>query len=289
MLIHFPLALGMNTHYESASKELSIAAHFRPPISPSDLEVRVGSGLYDASATPLGLKPGGREENGWDVAQAQAAVEPGGSTKVWLSRLGMVADFGWELTVDLGRAQTPELRRERFIDAWYRLARQEFSREVDARPPGGGQGDRPGDAFELALANACGAIGYGVLFAGHLLKSAGVDLIGFDETTRRAYAISATIGNDISAKLRTWLAVKTYVADALAPEWSVRPVIVTSQPADTLLAQDLRACYQREVLVLAAEQLSCLKEAPPDLQLFGRILAQDPLDVRTPRPPFATP
>ena len=287
MLIHFPLALGMTASYDLETELLNIEAHFRSPLTASDLQVRVGSGLYDASLEPLPLEPMGSDSNGWNLAKAQAAMAPGGAAKVWLSRVDMLADFGWELTVDLGRSATPELKRERFIAEWYRLGRKEFSQEVEVRVPGGSKGDRPGDAFELALANACGAIGLGVMFAGHLLQSAGVDFVAFDASTHRAYVISATTGNDIEEKLRTWLSVAPLVANGLAPEWSIRPVIITSQPSETLIGESLRSCYLRGVLVLASEQLAPLKEAPPDLEMFGRLLAQDAPDLTTPRSPFA--
>ena len=95
-------------------------------------------------------------------------------------------------------------------------------------------------ALELALANACGALGYGVLFTGHLLKSAGVDLIAFDETSGRAYVVSGTIGNDIIEKLRTWLAMEPLIVQDLLPEWTPRPVIITSQSRSTLITEELR-------------------------------------------------
>ena len=110
--------------------------------------------------------------------------------------------------------------------------------------------------------------------------------IAFDEGSRRAYVISATTGNDILDKLRIWLEIAPKLVEALAGDWVLRPVIISSQPSETLLGEDLRSCYQRKVLVLAAEQLTPLKESPPDLSIFARYLSQDPPDVTTPRSPF---
>lgn len=286
LLIHLPLAVGMSATFESDPGLLVVETHFRPPISPLDLEIRVGSGLFDASLevhTPLPL---GTDKNGWDLAKAEIPEPRGGAAKVWLTRRGMEAAFGWELTVDLGRAVTPEYKREKFIADWYVYARKDFAQEVEVRMPGGGKGDRPGDALELALANACGALGYGVFFAGHLLQSAGVDLVAFDLVSKFAYVISATVGNDIVEKLRTWLAMEPAISQALMPEWIPRPVIITSQPGATLVTQDVLACYARRVLVLSAENLAALKESPPDIQMFGRTLAQDPPGLPTPRSRF---
>jgi hypothetical protein len=280
VMIHLPLAVGMNASYLVDVQELQIEVHFRPPLTPADFEVRIGSGFYDASLpaeTPLLAE---RDEFGWDVATVTTPRQPGGTAKVWLKRHGMVADFGWELTVDLGRQPTPELRRERFIAAWYRHGRKDLAREVDTRQPGMGKSDRPGDAFELALANACGALGYGVLFAGSILQSAGVDLIAFDGLSRNAYAISATTGNDLMAKLRTWVDTEPIIAADLEPEWTLRPVIITTQPTASLIQEDLDACTRRRVLVLAAENLAPLRESPPDLQTFSKLLAE-------PAPDFA--
>jgi hypothetical protein len=266
LLIHLPLAVGMTARYELDARQLVVEVHFRAPLTPGDFEVRFGTGRYDASTRPHIPDPDGRDGDGWDVAVVRTAMEPGGAVKIWLSRRGTVADFGWELTLDLGRALSPELKRERFVAEWYRYGRKDYAHEVDARVPGMGKGDRPGDAFEVALANACGGLGYGVVFAGHLLQSAGVDLVAFDGLTHIAYVISATTGNDIAEKLRTWLSMKPLLGQALAPEWALRPIIITSQPADTLMAEDLTACHRQGVLVLAAEQLLPLKESPPDLQ-----------------------
>jgi hypothetical protein len=286
LLIQLPLALALDARYDADEHQVLVRTHYRPPIKPHDLEVRVGSGLYDASLPVLVPVPAGRDDHHWDLAVNQVSRDPGGSAKVWLSRVGMEAAFGWELTVDLGRAKSPELRRERFLETWYAIGRRAFAEEVETRMPGTGKGDRPGDAFELAIANACGALGFGVLFAGHLLQSAGVDIIAFDYTTKRVYAISATVGNDIAGKLRALLGMEQYLERGLAPEWLPRPVILTSQPGASLVEQDLRSCYARKVLVLASEQLAPLKETPPDLPLFGRFLAMDPPDVTSQSPRF---
>lgn len=282
LLIHMPLAVAMDAHYDPDGQQARIEVHHRPPLVPGDFEVRVGTGLYDSSLDVHVPVAAGRDANGWDLARADLNTPPGGLLKVWLSKRGMVADFGWELSVDLGRARSPELLRERFVADWYRFGRQDLSQEVAVRMPGMGKGDRPPDAFELALANAFGALGYSVLFAGHLLQSAGVDLIAFDDRLHRAYVISATTGNDLAAKLRTWLGMLPHVAPALEPEWTLRPVIITTQPASSLVASELADCQRHDVLVLAAEQLTPLAEVPPDLQTFATLIGRD---VPAPDPP----
>jgi len=281
LLIHMPLAVAMDARYDPDDQRLLIEVHNRPPIVPADLEVRVGTGLYDASLEVHVPRQSGRDANGWDLSTVELALPPGGLVKVWLSRRGMVADFGWELTFDLGRARSPELVRERFLAEWYRFGHQELGQEVAARMPGMAKGDRPADAFELALANAFGAVGYSVIFAGHLLQSAGVDLIAFDDTSHRAYVISATTGNDLAGKLRTWLSMRPNIAPPLEAEWTIRPVIITTQPAESLVASELADCQRHDVLVLAAEQLTPLAETPPDVRTFAALVA---LDVPRPDP-----
>ena len=275
LLIHMPLAVAMQAHYDPETEKLLVQIHHRPPLVPADLELRIGTGLYDSSLDVHVPTESGRDENGWDVSALELTVKPGGLGKIWLSRRGMVADFGWELSVDLGRARSPELMRERFIADWYRFGHQELSQDVASRMPGMGKGDRPAEAFELAIANALGALGYSVLFAGHQLQSAGVDLVAFDKASRRAYMISATTGNDLESKLRTWLAMRPSIVSLLEPEWTLRPVIITSQLTESLVGIELGACQRHGVLVLAAEQLAPLAELPPDLQTFAALIAMD--------------
>jgi hypothetical protein len=282
LLIHMPLAVAMDARYDPEHQRLLVQIRHRPPLVPADLEVRVGSGLYDSSLDVHVPKESGRDANGWDLSTVELTLKPGGLVKIWLSRRGMVADFGWELSVDLGRARSPELLRERFIADWYRFGHQELSQDIATRMPGMGKGDRPAYAFELALANSFGALGYSVLFAGHLLQAAGVDLVAFDDASRRAYVISATTGNDLASKLRTWLAMRPIIGPSLEPEWRLRPVIITTQPAQSLVVSELADCGRHDVLVLAAEQLTPLAEAPPDLQTFADLVA---MDVPRPDPP----
>lgn len=285
LLVHLPLAVAMQARYDPETEKLTVEIHHRPPLGAADFELRIGAGLYDSSLQAQVPIDSGRDENRWDVSILELTMKPGGLVKIWLSRRGMVADFGWELTVDLGRARSPELLRERFIADWYRFGHQELSQEVAPRIPGMGKGDRPSDAFELAIANACGALGYSVLYAGHQLQSAGVDMVAFDQSARRAYVISATTGNDLASKLRMWLAMRPNIGAVLEPEWALRPVVITSQPAESLVASELSACHRHDMLVLAAEQLAPLAESPPDLQTFAVLLG---MDVPQPLPPAPT-
>ncbi len=254
LMIQLPMAVGMEAIYDGNLGELSVNVHFRPPLAANSFEMRIGRGLYDASLPALTLKQNGQDENGWDLATLIHVIEPGDPVKVWLNRRGMLAEFGWELTVDLGRALGPELKRERFITEWYQYGRQELAQEVEARFPGMRRGDRPSDAFELAISNALGALGFGVLFAGGILKTAGIDLVAFDNATHRAYAISAVTGIDIEKKLRTLVEMDPWLRRALEPEWPLRLVIITTQPGESLLEDDLPACHRRGVLVMTAEQ-----------------------------------
>jgi hypothetical protein len=87
--------------------------------------------------------------------------------------------------------------------------------------------------------------------------------------------IRATTGNDLESKLRTWLAMRPNIVSLLEPEWTLRPVIITSQAAESLVGIELGACHRHGVSVLAAEQLAPLAESPPDLQTFAALIAMD--------------
>jgi hypothetical protein len=65
------------------------------------------------------------------------------------------------------------------------------------------------------------------------------------------------------------------IAPALEAEWTIRPVIITTQPAQSLVASELADCQRHDVLVLAAEQLTPLAEVPPDIQTFAAVVAMD--------------
>src|SRR4029077_16858480 len=124
LLIELPLALAMDARYDADERQVIVRTHYRPPIKPNDLEVRVGTGLFDASLPVQVPVPAGRDDDHWDLAVNQVPRDPGGPAKVWLPRLGMEAPFGWEVTVDLGRAKSPELSRERFLGHWYAFGRR---------------------------------------------------------------------------------------------------------------------------------------------------------------------
>ncbi len=283
MAIHLPIAVGMTYSYSTERHTLTIDVHHRPPLKPSDFVVRVGSGRFDASLPTYTSQSAGDDEQHWDVARVEVPTEPDGTAKVWLTLLGAAAEFGWEVTADVGRPSTPNHVRRGFLSDWYVLGKQDIGMDVEVHVPGTGRRERPSDAFELALANALGALGYGVLFAGHILKTQGVDLIGFDAVTNRAYVLSATISNDIDRKLKSWLNLEAWMRDRLEPTWRVRPVIVTTQPYSSLTRQDLAAAAERRVLVLAAESLSALKESEPDLETWANHLAADVVPLATQR------
>ena len=275
LAIHLPLAIGMVGSYSPEKRTLTVDVHYRPPLKPSDFIVRVGRGPFDASLKQHTPQPAGRDAQHWNVARVVLSREPSATAKAWLTLLRAQHEFGWELTVDLGQVDTPNLRRRHFLSDWYSIGKQDLGREVEVRLPGMGQKDRPSDAFELALANSLGALGYGVLFAGHILKTPGIDLIAFDEASRRAYIVSATVSNDIDRKLKSWLDLELWIRARLEPQWQIRPVIATTQPYSSLTHQDLVAAVDRQVLVLTAESLNTLKETEPDLNLWSELLAAD--------------
>ncbi|HEV2173247.1 MAG TPA: hypothetical protein VGR71_06760, partial [Nitrospira sp.] len=97
LLIHMPLAVAMQAGYDPETEKLLVEIHHRPPLVPADLELRIGAGLYDSSLEVHVPTESGRDQNGWDVSALELTVKPGGLVKIWLSRRGMVADFGWEL------------------------------------------------------------------------------------------------------------------------------------------------------------------------------------------------
>jgi hypothetical protein len=163
--------------------------------------------------------------------------------------------------------------------AFYRLSRQTLALHV-----GGAQGaalggvkgqPRSKDAFEVAVANACGGLGYAVLFGGTVLGTQGVDLVAFDQRRGTAYAISVTVSNDIADKLRELKLVRGQLDVGLSASWKVKPVIITGQPAARLLQGDRQSADQERTLLLTLEDLQGLIEEPVDLDALDAALQRE--------------
>jgi hypothetical protein len=219
------------------------------------------------------------EDGGWTAAVYSVAVVPGSSglRKVWVGRKDSPDEFEWEVSVQLGEPDTSDRRRRDFVSTWYEVSGKQRGLSSGLLPRHANQrtGEGSTDALELSLANTCAALGWPALFGGTVLKTPGVDLIAFDSEEGRAYAISATISNDIAAKFKGWLLVKTDIESKLHPLWKVCPVIVTSQPLASCAPDDLREALEGRVLVLTAENLEWAHEVPPDLDVFQNLVRVD--------------
>ncbi len=276
--IELPIAVGIEATYDAAAEQLNVAVHHRPPLTPADFEVRVGSGGWDASRPFQSLQLVSTDIYGWDVSACLVSRSAGGIAKVWTHWIASENDFDWEVTVDLGRPDSRELRRERFLADWYRLAQADLAAHVRPRSARQQKGDRDSDALEVAIGNACGALGMSVLFGGKIVETAGLDLVAFDSdpSSSVAYAVSVTIDNKIAEKLRQWLRVAEAIRATLEPLWSVLPVIVTSDPASALPPSEVQEAAQCGVRVLDGGDLAALMEIPPDIQAFAEALAREP-------------
>ena len=274
LLIQLPIAVGVDASFKPETSTVEVTVLYRSPLTTESFGVRIGSGRWDTSLSPLVAQGGSTDGDGWHVALFSAHQDGAGLRKVWVSRTDSQRDFDWEVSVDLGQPQTADQRRLDFVRFWYDLAggKRTLGSGVKDRPPNQQAGGESADSLELAVANALAGLGWPSVFGGTALKTPGVDLVAFDSSTKRAYAISATIANDIGSKLREWLRVRASVQDVLTPLWQVQPVIVTTSSLDACLASDLEDARGELVLVIGADSLECLSESPPDLLQFKAAL-----------------
>lgn len=280
VLIQLPLAVAVDADFRPETSTIEVQVHYRRPVDPSQIQVRIGQTTWDGTLPTIEPQSTSDADDGWMVSRYSSVVAPEstGLRKVWVGRSGSQDEFEWEVSVQLGEPDTPELRRRDFVAAWYELSGKKRSLGSGIRPrhPVQHVGEESADALELALANACAGLGWATVFGGTTLKTAGVDLVAFDLEMTRAYPISATISNDIGDKFRGWLRVKAQIESELSPLWRVCPVIITSEPLASCAVDDLREAQGARVQVLVAEDLAWAHEVPPDLTRLQELLRSDP-------------
>ena len=269
LLIQFPLAVGVDLEYDAPSQQLRVTIHCRPPLTAPDFEIRTGIGSWDASATPAVGRRTGIDAWGWEVVAYAEDAQPGQHRKVWVSRkAGSPNQFDWLISADLGAEDTAARRLALFLEPWYALSNREFSAEVRRRDamPRAGQRDAP--AFETAIANALAAAGMPIVFGGSVLSTPGIDFVAFDVDRSHAYAISATVGNQIAKKLEEILRNRDALRQALEPHWSVAFVLISPEPSSSFLPSSQKDAESAGVALLGEEAIGALGEAPPNPQGF---------------------
>jgi hypothetical protein len=210
-----------------------------------------------------------------------AVPEPEGAVNVWVGVASNPGEFNW-LVRDVGLADTAEHARASFLSEWYALSKATLAEHVgnlgEPAPPSAKR-NLASDTFELVLVNACAALGWASFFGGTRLHTEGVDFVAFDEKSKVLFAVSVTIGTEVVAKARRWLAVQNAITAAAGSKWQVQPVIVTAQPASNLVETDKRSVAEERIQLITGDQLACLRSEPPDLVGFEALLHAQPSHV----------
>ncbi len=278
-----PLAIEVECDHETL--DLQVTLRYRWPDDPSSFKVRLGPEPWDPNRAPLGYDSNESLQEGWWVVRYHARLSAPGDHSIWVSRRDTEVEFGWRVPFRAGDPDPATTKLTALIHTWFGLthakAAPTFAAGLQPRPVNASRGTPGADGLEVSLHAACLGLGLPTLFGGGILKTPGVDLIAVDRGEHTLLVISATTETDIPKKLDMWVKVSKEIVAAVAPEWEVRPIIITSRPKDACNPADIKEAYHRGVLVLTAEDLDCLRldsEAPDYatfksklyLQLMGR-------------------
>lgn len=285
LVIEEPDPLAVEAECDHQTLDLQVTLRYRWPDEPSSFEVRVGPEPWDPNRAPLGYDSNEPLPEGWWVIHYHTRLEAPGDHSIWVSRRDAEAEFGWRVSIRAGDPDPARTKLTALIHTWFGLTHARvaltFAAGLQPRPVNPPRGTPGSGGLEVSLHAACLGLGWPTLFGGDTLKTPGVDLIAADREARTLLAISATTETDIPKKLDSWVKVSGEIIAAVAPEWTVRPIIITSRSRSDCNQADIKEAYHRGVLVLTAEDLKCLLQDPgaPDyatfratlyLQLIGR-------------------
>ena len=269
-----PVAITYTADHEALAVAIDVC--YRAPDTEDSFEVRVGKQPWAPDRTPLEFQNNIAESDGWWRLHYTTRVEEPGDHTIWVTRPATDEDFDWAILLQLGDPDPLTSRVQQLLDVWFALNRVKaaptFAKALEARPANPPKGTASGRYFEVALHAACTVLRLPTFYGDQTLMTPGVDILAFDRERHWAFAISAVTDTSIDAKLTKWVAVRDRVVGALLPDWTVRPIIITSQPLADCNSTHIEDAYHQGVMVLGAEDLACLKDSPPKWVDFGRTL-----------------
>ncbi len=274
LVIEEPDPLALEAECDHETLDLQVTLSYRWPDEPSSFELRVGPEPWDPNRAPLGYDSIEPLSAGWSAVHYRTRLEAPGDHSIWVSRRDAEAEFGWHVSFLAGDPDPARTKLTALIHTWFGLtnarAAPTFAAGLQPRPVNPSRGTVDSGGLEVSLHAVFLGLGWPTLFGGNILKTPGVDLIAADRETRTLLAISATTETDISKKLDSWVKVSGEIITAVAPEWTVRPIIITTRSNGDCKRADIKEAYLRGVLVLTSEDLGCLSEDPgaPDYATF---------------------
>jgi hypothetical protein len=276
LVIDIPVPLAVTTSIDHDSFAATVELHYRPPMEESSFEVRLGEEPWAPDLPPLDCRQRNYGPDGWWVSSYATRVKRAGDYTLWITRTQTTEDFDWGIPIQIGDPDPLTSRVRDLLEVWFSLNRLNaaptFAKALEPRPTNPPRGTASGRYFEAALHAACTGLGLPTLYGDQTLMTPGVDILAFDRPRQLVFAISAVTDTNIDAKLTKWIAVQDRVVTTLAPDWTVRPIIITNRPLADCNPAHIVAAYHKGVMVLGAEDLDYLKESPPNLEDFGKTL-----------------
>jgi hypothetical protein len=275
LVIDVPVPLAVGIALDHGALTATVKLRYRASMGEDSLEVRVGKEPWDPDRPTLDLQETVAQTEAWCTARFVTRVEEPGDYTVWVTRTETDEDFDWRVPIQIGDPDPLSTRARSMIAVWFGLnhTKQAPTLAMALMPqqviPERGNNGR---FFEVALHATCTALGLPTLYGDQTLTTPGVDILAFDRPNRLVFAISAVTDTNIDAKLTKWLAVQARVIAAVAPDWEVRPVIITSRPLSDCHDQHIENAFHKGVMVLGADDLECLRESPADFEAFGKTL-----------------
>ncbi len=275
LVIEMPVPVAISTTIDHGTLDVTIDVRYRVPNRDGSFEVRVGKEPWVPDRSILGCQETVAETDAWWRTRFHTRLDAPGDYTIWVTRPHTDEDFDWRLPIQVGDSNPWATRVRDMIDVWFDLNHPKqaptLARALEPQPVTPAKGNKA-RYFEVALHAVCTALGMPTFYGDQTLQTPGVDILAFDWSEKLAFAISATKGTDIDRKLTEWVAVRRRISEGLEPDWTVRPIIITSQRLADCNHAHIETAYHQDVMVLGAEDLECLRGATPDVAAFGRTL-----------------
>lgn len=274
--VQFPVGVRLKATYDGAIKSASITVSYRRPLTADKFWVRVGE-RFSITDPPLKLGVETALSDGW----FQSGITPPFDHARGFIYLGTNSRPGrveWQLEKPIGREITRAEGRAALLPSLYALAGFTLAgdlRQAQLAATGEVKGTKGvAGRFEIALANACAACGYVVMYGGKALDTRQIDFLALDEEKGRIHAVSITTSNDVRQKYGELKLAVRRLAEGAGPTWSWRCVVVSAQPRLACIEADVAAIEEDGGVFLGWDVVATLAADVPDVPLFGMSFEQ---------------
>ena len=266
--IQLPVGVRLDAAYNVTAHMAAVTVHYRRPFVAERFWLRVGE-RFAVTGEAFRLKSEAPLANGWFMASADVSFSHTQGF-VYLGTDARPGRVEWQLLKPIGREISRTEGRLALLPGLYSLAGVSLAgdlQQATLAATGGAKASAAG-RFETALANACVACGYEVLFGGKLLSTRQLDFLALDESAGRVHAVSVTTSNRVLDKFRDLKLAVARLAQDCGPAWSWRMVIISAQPRATCVEAEVVALEQDGGVFIGWDVVATLLGDVPDLALF---------------------